>query len=50
MEYFFKVCDYVKENGTYDGEDEEDEYDEHGHRCAFQQQRNVSIFLYDSGI
>ena len=28
------MCDYVKENGTYDGEDEEDEYDEHGHRCV----------------
>ena len=30
----FKVCDYVKENGTYDGEDEEDEYDEHHHRIV----------------
>ena len=31
-----KVCDYVKENGTYDGEDDEDEYDEHGHRDKIQ--------------
>ena len=30
-----KVCDYIKENGTYDGEDDvEDEYDEHGHRIS----------------
>ena len=41
-----KVCDYVKENGTYDGEDEEDEYDEHGHRCTFQQPRNKCDMIF----
>ncbi len=32
-----KVCDYIKENGTavgYEDGDEEDEYDEHGHRIV----------------
>ena len=41
------MCDYVKENGTYDGEDEEDEYDEHGHRCTFKP-KNVSGIFHGS--